>query len=140
MRLHFFSRLALLLIAAFGVVATQVFATHAWSEETLELMFIVGGGLIVALALLDAVAYGVAQRALDGLIVLLGAWSVVEALAFGGNELKWWSFGTACALAALSVIGLVIHEMTTERVVHELAVTSGLEPAESARGYVTARS
>jgi hypothetical protein len=103
-------------------------------------MFIVGGGLIVALALLDAVAYGVAQRALDGLIVLVGAWSVVEALAFGGNELKWWSFGTACALAALSVIGLVIHEMTTERVVHELAVTSGLEPAESARGYVTARS
>jgi hypothetical protein len=140
MRLHFFSRLALLLMGAFGVVATQVFATHAWSEEALEVIFIIGGGVTIALAILDMLAYGVLQRALDVLLIVLGAWAIVQALAFGGNELKWWSFGTACAIAGVSAIGLAIHEMTTERVVHELAVTSGLEPAERARGYAGDRS
>ena len=132
MRLHFISRLALLLMAAFGVVATQV-----WTGETLELMFVIGGALAIALAAADTIAAGVAQLALDGLIALLGAWTVVEALVFGGAELKWWSFGSACALAGLSVIGLAIHEMTTERVVHELSVTSGGEPAAS--GFAESR-
>jgi peptidoglycan/LPS O-acetylase OafA/YrhL len=140
MRLHFISRLALLLVAAFGVVATQVFATHAWTEEALEYMFVIGGGVTIALALLDTLADGTVQRALDGVIVLVGAFAVVEALSFGGNELKWWSFATAAALAGLSVIGLAIHEMTTERVVHELSVTSGREPSEAAPGLATARS
>jgi hypothetical protein len=132
MRLHFISRLALLLMAAFGVVATQV-----WTGETLELMFVIGGALAIVLAAADTIAAGVAQLALDGLIALLGAWTVVEALVFGGTELKWWSFGSACALAALSAIGLAIHEMTTERVVHELSVTSGREPAAS--GFAESR-
>jgi hypothetical protein len=132
MRLHFISRLALLLMAAFGVVATQV-----WTGETLELMFVIGGALTIALAAADTIAAGVAQLALDGLIALLGAWTVVEALVFGGTELKWWSFGSACALAGLSAIGLAIHEMTTERVVHELSVTSGREPAAS--GFAESR-
>jgi hypothetical protein len=94
----------------------------------------------IALALLDSIAVGVAQRALDGVIALVGAWSVVEALALGGSELKWWSFGTAAALAGLSVIGLAVHEMTTERVVHELSVTGGQPPSEAAHGLATARS
>jgi hypothetical protein len=132
MRLHFISRLALLLMAAFGVVATQV-----WTGETLELMFVIGGALAIVLAAAETIAAGVAQLALDGLIALLGAWTVVEALVFGGTELKWWSFGSACALAALSAIGLAIHEMTTERVVHELSVTSGREPAAS--GFAESR-
>ena len=132
MRLHFISRLALLLMAAFGVVATQV-----WTGETLEVMFVVGGALAIALAAADTIAAGVAQLALDGLIALLGAWTVIEALVFGGSELKWWSFGSACALAGLSAIGLAIHEMTTERVVHELSVTSGREPAAS--GFAESR-
>jgi peptidoglycan/LPS O-acetylase OafA/YrhL len=140
MRLHFISRLALLLVAAFGVVATQVFATHAWSQETLEYMFVIGGGVTIALALFDTVAGGIEQRALDGLIALLGAFAIVEALSFGGTELKWWSFGTACALAGLSVIGLAIHEMTTERVVHELSVTHDREPSEGPSGFAPSRS
>jgi hypothetical protein len=132
MRLTFISRLALLTTAVFGVVATQVFATHAWSEETLEVMFIAGGGIAIALALIDAYAGSLAQRLLDVPIALLGAFAVVQAVSFGGNELKWWSFGTAAALAGLSIIGLVLHELSTERVVHELSVTGSPEvPQES---------
>ena len=118
MRMHFFSRLALLLAAGFLVVASQV-----WSGDTLQWLFLAGGVLMIAAAAIDAIRADAAQRALDGLIGLLGAWTVVEAFAFEGSNLEWWSFGSACALAALAVIGLVAHEMSTERVVHELSVT-----------------
>ena len=134
MRLHFISRLALLIIASFGVVATQV-----WTGETLELMFVIGGGVTIAVAAADSIVPSLAQRTLDGLIAVLGAWTVVEALVFSGSELKWWSFGSACALAGLSVIGLVVHEMTTERVVHELSVSTGSEPSQPAPGLASAR-
>ena len=140
MRLHFINRLALLIVAVFGVLATQVFATHAWSEATIEVMFVIGGGGAIVLALIDTLADGLAQRALDGVIVLVGAWSIIQALSYGGTELKWWSFGTAAALAALSVVGLMIHELTTERVVHELSVTGERQPAERASSLATARA
>ena len=121
MRTHFISRLALLLTAGFLVVASQV-----WTGDTLQWLFVAGGAVMIAGAAIDAaVRDHVAQRALDGLIALLGAWTVVEAFIFEGNDLKWWSFASAVALAALSVIGLVAHESNTERVVHELSVTGG---------------
>jgi hypothetical protein len=140
MRVHFISRLALLVMAAFGVVATQVFATHLWTGEDLELMFVIGGGVAIVVAAVDAIADDIVQRALDGLIGVLGAWTIIEALKFTGSELKWWSFGSACALAALSVIGLVVNEMTTERVVHELSVNGSQRASEEARAPATARS
>jgi hypothetical protein len=126
MRMHFFSRLALLLAAGFLVVASQV-----WSGDTLQWLFLAGGVAMIAGAAIDAIRPDTAQRALDGIIGLLGAWTVVEAFAFEGTNLEWWSFASGCALAALSVIGLVAHEMTTERVVHELTVT-GREEREPA--------
>ena len=118
MRTNFASRLALLLVAGFLVVATQV-----WTGGTLEWLFIAGGIVMIGLAAIGISAPSGAQRALDGLIALLGVWSIVEAIAFEGSTLEWVSFWTALAGAAVAVIGLVIHEMTTERVVHELSVT-----------------
>src|SRR5262249_40279229 len=70
MRLHFISRLALLVGAGFLVVASQV-----WSGDTLEWLFIAGGIVMVAAAAIDAEALGRAQRSLDGLIAALGVWS-----------------------------------------------------------------
>jgi hypothetical protein len=120
MRTHFISRLALLLTAGVLVVASQV-----WTGGTLQWVFVAGGALMILAAAADAVRENVAQRALDGLIALLGAWTIVQAFIFEGNDLKWWSFASAVALAVLSVIGLIAHESNTERVVHELSVTTG---------------
>jgi hypothetical protein len=117
MRIHFFSRLALLLVAGFLVVASQV-----WTGDTLQTLFVVGGAAMIVGAAIDASREDSAQRALDGLIGLLGAWTIVQAFAFEATNLKWWSFACACALAALSTIGLILHETRTERVVHELSV------------------
>jgi energy-converting hydrogenase Eha subunit E len=122
MRMHFFSRLALLLVAGFLVVASQV-----WTDDTLQWLFVAGGAVMIIGAAIDAGRADPSQRALDGIIGLLGAWTVFEAFAFEGTNLEWWTFASGCALAALSTIGLVMHEMRTERVVHEFSVT---KPAE----------
>jgi hypothetical protein len=124
MRINFLSRLALLVRAAFLVVATQV-----WTGATLEWLFVAGGIVMIVLAAVDSAAKHLAQRALDGGLALLGAWSIVQALVFSGDAMLWISFGTAIGAALAAIAGLVLHEQTTERVVHELAVTPARERA-----------
>jgi hypothetical protein len=118
MRTNFLSRLALLVVAAFLVVATQ-----AWSGGTLEWLFVAGGIVMILLAAADATAKRAAQRGLDGLLALLGIWSIVQAIVFGGSTREWVSFGTAVAAGLVAIAGLALHELSTERVVHELEVT-----------------
>lgn len=125
MRLHFISRLALLLTGAFLVLASQV-----WGSSTLEWLFIAGGAVMIVLAMIDSIARNLAQRSIDGLLLLVGAWAVVEALVLSGLDLKWWSFGIGLAGVGLAALGLVVHEMTTERVVHELSVTGHPETSD----------
>src|ERR1700744_275295 len=107
MRIHFISRLALLLVGAFLVVASQ---EAIWVGDTLKWMFIGGGAVAIAFALADSIDDNLAQRGLDALTVLIGAWMVVEALILNRPDIKWWSFGAAAALAGISAIGLAVHE------------------------------
>jgi len=131
MRIDFISRLALLLVAGFLVVATQV-----WTGGTLEWLFIVGGIVMIALAAVGLGRRPETQRGLDAVLAVLGVWSIVEAIVFTGSTLEWVSFATAVAGAALATVGLTLHEMTTERVVHELSVVTGDERAGThARAY-----
>lgn len=134
MRLHFISRLALLIAGSFLVVATQ---EAVWTGTTLKWMFIVGGALAICGAAADGMLDSLEQRGLDILLALVGAWMIVEVLTLSSADVKWWSFGAAAALAGVSAIGLVIHEWSTERVVHELRVThhdemrrKAMEPTE----------
>lgn len=121
MRLHFISRLALLLVGAFMVVVSQ---ESIWFGDTLKWMFIGGGAVAILISGGDAVRDNLAQRTVDFLTALVGAWMIVEVLVLAAGDIKWWSFGAGVALAGLSAIGLAIHEMSTERVVHELSVTA----------------
>jgi hypothetical protein len=123
MRLHFISRLALLVAAGFLAVASQV-----WRGGTLAWLFILAGVVMLTAAALDAEEKGRAQRAIDGLIAILGAWAIVEAIVLTGASLRWFSFAIAVALAVLSAIGLVIHESSTERIVHEPTVAPNARP------------
>jgi hypothetical protein len=118
MRIEFLSRLALLVVAAFLVVATQ-----AWSGDTLEWLFIVGGVVMLLLAAADYGSAAALQRGLDVLFGVLGVWTIVEAFAFDGGALEWISFATAVAAGLVAIVGLAAHEASTERVVQELQVT-----------------
>ena len=119
MRIDFISRLGLLLLAGFLVIATQV-----WAMGTVEWHFIVGGILMIALAAGSLAQPAGPQRTLDALLAVLGVWSIVQAIVFDGSTLEWVSFATALVAAGLATLGLVIHEARTERVVHELSVVS----------------
>lgn len=119
MRTRFISRTALLLLAAFLVVVTQSFTLGA-----MEWLFVGGGVLAALIAAGDAIRPGTPQRAIDGAVIALSAWLIVEALVFSGTAMLWISFGGAVGLAALALVGLVLHERSTERVVHELTVTA----------------
>jgi hypothetical protein len=119
MRIDFISRLALLLLAGFLVIATQV-----WAMGTVEWLFIVGGILMIALAAGSLAQPAGPQRTLDAVIAVLGVWSIVQAIVFDGSTLEWVAFATALVAAGLATLGLTIHEATTERVVHELSVIS----------------
>ena len=124
MRIDFISRLGLLLLAGFLIISTQV-----WAMGTVEWLFIVGGVLMIALAAGSLAQPAGPQRALDVIVAVLGIWSIVQAIVFDGSTLEWVAFATAVAGAVLAVIGLVLHESSTERVVHELSVTPSREAA-----------
>ncbi|HET6550615.1 MAG TPA: hypothetical protein VFG79_19275 [Solirubrobacter sp.] len=122
MRIDFISRLALLLAAGFLVIVSLV-----WTGGTIQWLFVVGGIVMIALAANGLIRRSAPQRTLDGLLAVLGAWSIVQALVFSGSALEWISFATALGAAAIGTIGLMIHETTTERVVHELSVVGSEE-------------
>ena len=128
MRIEFFSRLAMLVVAAALVVATQV-----WSTHTLQWLFIAGGVVMLLLAGATGGAGSQRQRALGVIVAVLGIWSVVQASIFDGDTLMWVSFATAAALGLLAIAGLIDHETSTERVVHELQVM----PASARTGAFT---
>lgn len=127
MRITFLCRLALLVVAAFLVVVTQ-----AWSGGTLEWLFIVGGIVMIVLAAIDFPVARATQRGLDVALAVIGAWSIIQALVFSGAAREWISFGTAVAAGLVAIVGLMLHELTTERVVHELAVAPARERSTQA--------
>lgn len=117
MRIDFISRLALLIIAGFLLISTQV-----WAMGTVEWLFIAGGIVMIALAAGALAQPAGPQRTIDMVVAILGVWSIVQAIVFSGSTLEWVAFATAAAGALLATAGLVLHEATTERVVHELSV------------------
>ncbi|HZL48483.1 MAG TPA: hypothetical protein VFC30_05655 [Solirubrobacteraceae bacterium] len=119
MRLCFLTNVVFVVLAGFLIVASMAFGVpvFAW------LMF---GAGIAALALaapaITVPSRGRAQRGVDGIIGLLGAWTIVASMVFGGAVITWLGFASGAALVALALAGLTIHELSTERVVHSFEV------------------
>jgi hypothetical protein len=85
------------------------------------------GILVIALAALIALQLS-AQSVGYGLVGLVSAWSLVAALVFNGPALGWLVFADAIALAAVALVDLTVHEVSTERVVHTIEVTDSRLP------------
>ena len=118
MNSRYVTNIGLALMGGFLVVVSQ-----AWSVSVF--MWVMLGIGAAAVALAGSIALpgrGRSQRILDGIIGVLGAWTIVASLVFGGTVVTWLGFGSGGALVALAVIGLSIHELYTERVVHSFEV------------------
>ena len=123
MNSRYLTNVGLTVAGAFLVVASQAFAisTFEW------LMFTVGAIAVLMSGAIVLRTRGLAQRGLDVLIGILGAWTVVASLEYVGSTVTWLGLASGAALVALALIGLTLHELTTERVVHSLEVTTAAE-------------
>ncbi len=116
--IRFGSYMVTALVAGFIVVATQAFSpsTAGWLAFAAGIFFIVtAAGQFIWTT--------VVHRLLQLGTALLGALMVIESLLATGTSVQWLSFAGAAAVVALSLIGLTIHELSTERVVHSLEVS-----------------
>src|SRR6201996_889159 len=123
MNSRYLTNAALAVVGGFTIVASQVWipATFMW------LMFSAG---VLAVLLSSAIALksrGNVQRGLDGLTAGLGAWTIVASLVFSGSVVTWLGFASGAAFVGLALIGLTLHELYTERVVHSIEVRSSTE-------------
>jgi hypothetical protein len=112
---RFISNVELGLAGAVVVAASQAFSP----SMTGWLMFGVSLGALALLALvqLDR-ARGFVQRLLDAGTGALAVWSAVASVVYTGTMLTWLSFGEAVGFVGLALVGLIAHEVKTERVVH----------------------
>ncbi len=116
-----------LLAGAFLVVASLAFTipVAGW------IGFGVFAGVIVLAGLGLATDHRLEGYALHALLALAATWSLIASLVFAGPALTWLVFAGAVVTAVLAVTDLIAHEVTTERVVHQLEVTPNA-PAEHA--------
>ncbi|GIF71332.1 hypothetical protein [Asanoa siamensis] len=118
-----------LLGGVFLLVAAMTFTagTAGW------LAFAVGAAVTLVGGLSAARATQPAWRVGHGLLAVAGLWTLVAALTFTGATQTWLVFANAALLGALAVADLVGHEVTTERVVHELVVKNTPQESEPLR-------
>jgi hypothetical protein len=107
------------LAGAFLAVASLTFAplAGAWT----------GFGVFIGLAVIGGAGLALDRhldgRILHGLLTAVAIWSLIAAVVFTAGTAAWLVFAGAVAVVALSVADLAAHEVTTERVVHQLEVT-----------------
>lgn len=128
MNSRFMTNVSLMLAGGFLVVVSLV-----WSVSIFEWVMLGIGilAVLVAGAVLD-VGRGRIQRTLDGTIGALGAWTIVASLVFAGSTVTWLGFASGLGLVALALIGLTLHELSTERVVHSIEVHTATAEREMA--------
>jgi hypothetical protein len=123
------------LTSRFAIDTTAVlagaFLTTAVFAFTAPVATWIGFGIFIGLIALGGLGLVLDRRATGyaahGLLTAVAIWSLVATLLFTGVTLHWLVFAGAVAAVVLAVADLVAHEVTTERVVHQLEVTP--EPA-----------
>jgi hypothetical protein len=130
---RYLSNLALAVIAAFVVVASQAFSSSVFTWLAFG-----GGVAIVAIALgagaLDRVSV---HRALSAVIAVIGVWTIVSSRVFSASTVVWLGFSAAAAVAALAVIGLTLHELQDEQILRAVDVSTSDQPRTRATGLAS---
>jgi hypothetical protein len=117
MSIRYLSNITLALVAGFVVVASQAFSASVFASLALA-----GGAAVVALLAIATAAgqRGIVQRGMDVVSGVLGVGLIVLSLIVANSTFVWIGLGAALAMVALAVIGLTLHELKTERVVHSI--------------------
>jgi hypothetical protein len=128
MNSRYLTNIGLAITGGFAIVASQVFGVPVF-------MWLMFGAGVIALALSAAAALptrGRTQRALDASVAVIGAWTIVASLIFAGTVVTWLGFASGAAFVALALVGLTLHELSTERVVHSFEVRDAASESQYA--------
>lgn len=134
LRLRFAGAVTLMLFSAWLLIETLAF--HLTTQRTLSFASAIA---ITALALLSYAGYRrrsrdekqsvvmpglrfVPAEATSLLVVALGAWQIVATRIFSAGHVRWLSFENGCVMLALGLTMLIVHEFSSERIVHVLEV------------------
>jgi len=131
MRSRFLTNLVFVVLGGFLAIASMAFGVPVFTW----LMFGAGiAALVLAAPAVTVLARGRPQRGIDGVISLLGAWTIVASMVFGGLAITWLGFTSGVALIAFALAGLALHELSTERVVHSFEVRTPAAERELGTG------
>jgi hypothetical protein len=128
MRIRYLSYILLGVLAAFLVVATQVFPLATVKPLALGIgiaMLYVSLGIAALSRTMagrfwaDPVSLGV-----GAVSALVNAWIVITTQVFSLSTMQDVTFYSAIGVGALALVGLTVHELRVERVVHSLEVRS----------------
>jgi hypothetical protein len=141
LRARYFVALVLALVGGFMVVESFAFSTGTAASISFALGIAtaaIGVGFYVmrlrspkqVVAMFGDRIHLIVWDVLALAFTVLGAWNIVQSLVFGTSTARWLTFADGLGLLGLSLAGLVLHELSTERVVHALEVV-GTAPARS---------
>jgi hypothetical protein len=133
LRVRFFVSLALALAGGFMVVETFAFSTSTATAisfalgiavVTVAVAFYIGrlGSPKQVVWLFRGRVRVPAWDALALLVGTIGAWNIVQTQVFADATSRWLTFADGLGLLGLTLAALVLHELSTERVVHALEV------------------
>ena len=117
MRSRYFLNLTLACLAIFMIVASQAFALIDIDNLSLGVGI---GMLLVSLALALRHRAQLASLLLGATSALISAWMIFASQVFSLGTTQNMTFACSLAVAGLAAIGLTVHELSTERVVHSL--------------------
>jgi hypothetical protein len=127
MRIRYFSFMALAVAAAFLVIASQAFARVDIANVSLAVAI---GMLLASIAVAARYRRHIPSLAAGLTVAAVSAWMIVSSQVFSLATVQNLTFAEALAIAGLSLIGLLAHELSTERVVHSLETQAGAHESE----------
>jgi hypothetical protein len=122
MRIRFISWLAIGVAAAFLVVATAAFTLPAIQALALGISI---GTLIVSLGIANAYRQHIATLVPALLTAVVSAWTIVASQVFSQAAVQNLTLASSLAIAGLALVGLTVHELSTEHTVHSFEVSAG---------------
>jgi hypothetical protein len=116
-----------------------VLATFAWSSQT---AVDIGFALSIALVAFGLSMTWLGYRATSGgeqigvavlgaLTAAVAAWTIIATQVYAVGTAHWLVFASGLAHVGLAAASLMLHEISTERVVHQLEVSREREPIEA---------
>lgn len=101
------------------------------AAASLALSALAGLGVAARVKRWDAAAIADALLTVASAALALGV--IVLTAVHGVDDLRWWAFGLGSGMVGASLVGSTIHELSSERVRHELEVAHATTRGEGVK-------